>query len=96
MIKFSFSITNPWSDFFDAGRMWGKKISENKAWELQLYRCNTIVETHFEFTTKQDHAGLRLEIGLLSYVLAFNLYDIRHWNYATKRWEVYDYKDDEL
>jgi hypothetical protein len=96
MINLRFSLTNPWSDLFDAGWMWGKKITENNAVELQLYRCNAIVEAQFEFTTRQDHAGIRLEVGLLSYVLAFNLYDTRHWNYATRRWEVYDYKDDEL
>ena len=96
MINLRFSIVNPWSDLFDAGWMWNKKLTENKAVELQLYRCNTVVEGQFEFTTRQDHAGLRLEIGLLSYVLAFNLYDTRHWNYAKRRWEIYDEKDDEV
>ncbi len=96
MIRLSFSVTNPWSDLFDAGWCWSKKITKNKAAEIQLYRCNTLVEGQFEFTTRQDHAGLRLEIGLLSYVLTFNLYDTRHWNYAAGRYEIYDYKDDEL
>jgi hypothetical protein len=90
MINLRFSIVNPWSNLFDAGQCWGKQITKNKAWELQLYRCNTIVEGQFEFTTRQDHAGLRLEVGLLSYVLAFNLYDTRHWNYALERYEIYD------
>jgi len=90
MINLRFSLTNPWSRLFDAGWCWAKKITENKAVELQLYRCNTIIEGQFEFTTRQDHAGLRLEFGLLSYVLAFNLHDTRHWNYAAERWEIYE------
>ncbi len=96
MINLRFSIVNPWSDLFDAGWCWSKKLTKNKAIELQLYRCNTIVEGQVEFTTRQDHAGVRLEIGFLSYVLAFNLYDTRHWNYAAKRWEIYNEKDDEV
>ncbi len=96
MINLRFSLTNPWSDLFDAGWSWGKVLTKNKACELQLYRCNTILEGQFEITTRQDHAGVRLEFGLLSYVLAFNLYDTRHWNYATGCYEIYDYKDDAL
>ncbi len=90
MINLRFSLVNPWSDLFDAGWCWGKKISKNKAWELQLYRCNTIIEGQFEFTTRQDHAGLRLEFGLLSYVLAFNFHDTRHWNSDAGEWQVYN------
>ncbi len=96
MIKISFSIINPWSDKFDAGYSWYGKLTKNKAWEVQFYRSNTIAEALAELTHRQDHAGLGLELGLLSFNLTFKLYDSRHWNYATKSWETYDDKENLL
>lgn len=96
MLKINLQITNPWSDRFDPGWAWGKKLTDNKACEFQVYRSNCIVEATLEVTHRQDHAGVRLEFGILSYSVTFQIYDTRHWNYATQRWEIYDYKDDEL
>ncbi len=90
MIKIYLSITNPWSDKFDAGYSWYGRLTKNKAWEVQFYRSNTIVEAVVELTHRQDHPGFRLELGLFSFNLTFKFYDTRHWNYATKTWETYD------
>ena len=90
MFRLRFELANPWSDRFDPGYCWSKKLTKNKAWELQAYRSNTIVEAYLEFTHRQDHAGLRIEFGLFTFSITFNIYDTRHWNYADKRWEVYD------
>ena len=90
MINLRLSIVNPWSSLWNAGWAWGGKITKNKSWECQIYRCNTIAEFMFEFKTRQDHAGLRLEFGLLSWCLTFVVYDNRHWNYDKECWEIYD------
>lgn len=90
MIKFNVIVENPWSDRFDAGYSWGKKLTKNKAWEAQAYRSNTLIEAGLEFTHRQDHAGLRVEFGIFSFSFTFNIYDTRHWNYSKKQWEAYD------
>jgi hypothetical protein len=35
---------------------------------------------------RQSHAGLDIELGLLGYCVRFNFYDNRHWNIAEGRW----------
>lgn len=96
MFKVNFILENPWSDRFDAGSAWGNKLTKNKAWEFQAYRSNTIIESTVELTHRQDHAGLKLEFGILTFSFVFQIYDTRHWNYATKKWEVYDDQEDLL
>jgi hypothetical protein len=94
MLRLNFTVENPWSDKFDAGWAWGGHFAGNKAWEAQFYRSNTIVEAVTELTHRQDHAGIRLELGLFSFNFTFQIYDTRHWNYATNSWETrYDEKD---
>ncbi len=89
MIRLHLTIENPWSDKFDPGYFFGGKITKNKCWEFQAYRSNTIIEGTVELTHRQDHAGLRLEFGLLSLSFVFQIYDSRHWNYDKKQWEIY-------
>ena len=43
----------------------------------------------FEWTTRQDHAGVHLELGLFGYKIAFGWYDTRHWNIEKGRWVDY-------
>lgn len=90
MIKFNFIIENPWSDRFDAGYCWGRKITKHKAWEFQAYRSNVIFEKGLYITTRQDHAGIKLEFGVLTFSFVLQIYDTRHWNYDKNCWEVYD------
>lgn len=90
MINLRLSITNPWSTIWDAGWAWGKKLTKHKAWECQIYRSNVLLEGEFSITHRQDHAGIKLEFGLLTWCLSFNIYDTRHWNYEAECWEVYE------
>lgn len=90
MINLRLSITNPWTSIWDAGWSWGKKLSKNKAWELQIYRSNVLLEAEVNLTHRQDHAGLKLELGLLTWCLSFNVYDTRHWNYDQGCWQTYE------
>ena len=90
MINLRFNITNPWSTIWDAGWCWGGKLFKNKAWECQVYRSNVLIEAEFNFTHRQDHAGIKLEFALFTWCLSFNIYDTRHWNYDKGCWELYD------
>jgi hypothetical protein len=44
----------------------------------------------FEWTVGQDHAGVRLELGLFGYQLDLGFHDSRHWDIDTNAWKVYD------
>ena len=35
-----------------------------------------------------DHAGIRLQFGLLGYEIELHIYDSRHWNIKTNTWET--------
>jgi hypothetical protein len=80
MIQVNLEISNPWSDYFKSGYCWSGKLFKNKFWELQAMRTNDIVCVRAEITYRTDHAGARFELGLLSFNIAFNIYDNRHWD----------------
>jgi hypothetical protein len=44
----------------------------------------------FNWTVRQSHAGLDLELGLFGYNVHFNFYDNRHWNSKEGRWMFYN------
>jgi hypothetical protein len=91
MIYVSFNLTNPWGlpKFLHLGNVHGK-FTKNKAWELEHYRCSSIVEFQFSFSTRRDHAGLEMTVGLLGYNIHANIYDCRHWNTDTNSWMKYE------
>ena len=91
MININFSVENPWSDRFN--NLWCCSYAtpfKNKFVELEVLKNNTVVSFVFRLTTRQDHSGLRLELGLLGYSFDFKFYDSRHWNYETNKWATYD------
>ena len=90
MIYLNLRIENPWSERWDT--IWARsgRLTRHKAWEVQVCRGATIFEFLFRYNIRQDHAGLRLQLALLSYDFKFNIYDTRHWNYNTNSWETYD------
>lgn len=91
MINISFSIRNPWSNHFDSGRVWhGRFGHSNKSWEIQIMRTTDIVSFEFGFTIRQDHAGIRFELGLFGRNICIQVYDVRHWNDEKGCWKVYD------
>ena len=90
MIYINLSLMNPWSDCFKPVRSWDKKITKNKAVEIEIYRSNTVIEFEARLRHREDHAGLTVGLGLLSYTLRAQFYDTRHWNYEKKAWEVYE------
>ncbi len=89
MIDLRFELRNPWSKdrFKNLGCLHGK-ISKNIAWELEhTFYDVLLVDCEFKFTTKEDHAGLSVMVGILGYAVHFTVYDVRHWDYETKNWK---------
>ena len=90
MIYINLSLMNPWSDRFDPVWSWDTQLTKNKAVEIEVYRSNTVVEFEARLRDREDHAGLIVGLGLLSYTLRAQFYDTRHWNYEKKAWETYE------
>jgi hypothetical protein len=90
MISLNFNLRNPYSQTFKNlwNHMW--YICENKYAELEVYRDSSLVAVNFNWTIRQSHAGLDVELGLFGYCIHFNIYDNRHWNYTEGRWYKYD------
>ncbi len=88
MISFSFGLNNPfssrWDNIYNRSAVLGKK-----AVEFEIYRDTTILGCSFRWTTRQDHAGVNLELGLLGYTVSFQYYDTRHWDNEKNQWCVY-------
>ena len=93
MIYLNLTINNPFSDKFEHVRAWANHVFKHIAWEVEIFRSDTIAEIELKFTVMQDHAGVTIGLGLLSYTLRAQFYDTRHWNYEEKRWRVYTEED---
>lgn len=90
MIIFNFNLRNPWSKKFK--NLWNRVYQtpfENKFIELEVTKDFTLVSFMFNWTVRQSHAGVDLELGLLGYCVHFQFYDNRHWDSYTNTWEIY-------
>ena len=92
MIYFNFNIRNPyWWDRWQGLKSWsGGTPFKNKYWEVQTMKSCELLRIEFDWTIRQDHAGVRLELGLLGYQTDFSIYDNRHWDTKTDSWINYD------
>jgi hypothetical protein len=59
---------------------------------MEVVKDTTILSFHFRLSTRQSHAGLDLELGILGYSFNFRFYDGRHWNYDAGRY--YNYSEE--
>jgi len=67
-------------------RSWSTLL-KYKHFEIELLQdCDHLLHFNFNWTTRCDHAGVKLELGLFGYELTFNLYDSRHWDYETNNY----------
>ncbi len=53
-------------------------------------KCSELFRIEFNWTVREDHAGVKLELGLLGYEAAFSFYDHRHWDIEKEDWMSYD------
>jgi hypothetical protein len=81
VIYLNINLRNPWSDRFENVKNWSGQLSKNKFWEGQIIKTNNLFRLELQFTTRQDHAGLGFEVGLLGWELHNTIYDCRHWDY---------------
>lgn len=89
MIYFNLNLRNPWwIDRFKNIKVWCWKTPwKHKFTEIQIIQNDNLFRLEFEITTRQDHAGSNLELGLFGYEIHFTFYDNRHWNYKENCWE---------
>jgi len=91
MITLSCNIRNPFSHKFV--NLWSrcfKTPAEHKFVELEFYRDSSLLSFTFNWTVRQSHAGLNLELGIASFCVNFTFYDNRHWNQTAGRYEFYE------
>lgn len=68
----------------------GFKLFNNKYLEVELNwekEYWSYYEFIFSWTRKQDHAGIKFIAGVYKLHFNFDIYDRRHWNYGTNKWE---------
>ncbi len=89
MLSLSINLRNPFSQRFKNlwNRIW--YVMEHKYAELEVYQDSSLLSINFNWTIRQSHAGLDIELGLLGYCVHFNFYDNRHWNYEAGRYYKY-------
>jgi len=87
MINLDFTISNPFSKRFRILASKCKMLTKHKAVEANIYCTANIIKLSLVYSSRQDHAGLCIEVGLFGYECELNFYDTRHWNYKTHYWE---------
>ena len=67
------------------------KVSKNKTLEVQLSRGgNDIIGFSVRTSTREDHAGVMLDLSLFRHFFIIHFYDNRHWNDEKGRYVNYD------
>ena len=80
MIHFDFCLSNPFSNRWNHVVDKHGRFTTNKAWEFVVYRTPNIISISFSLRFRTDHAGIRLQVGLVGYELELHFYDTRHWD----------------
>ena len=67
------------------------QLFKHKWFEFQMGKfgkeCSTVLDLSLKATTKQSHAGVELTFLILRFHIELRIYDIRHWDYLTGKWE---------
>lgn len=91
MISINVSLRNPWSQTFHKHllvRAYDTPF-KHKFIELEIYKDFSIASFMFNWTMRQSHAGLDIDVGLFGYNFHIMFYDNRHWNHEEGRWMIY-------
>jgi len=86
MINIGFGIGWPFGQGFENLYTKDFPLTQNKNFELNLYKTPVLIEARFDWDHANDHAGATLWFGLLGYNLELKIFDKRHWNYDAERW----------
>ena len=93
MINLKFAIEYPFTRLafnHSFNRCWSTPF-KHKHFEIEVLQdCEYLINFNFNWTTRCDHAGVRLELGLFGYELMFHFYDNRHWDYHANTWAAHD------
>jgi hypothetical protein len=93
LVNIRIEIANPfdrWELFKNLGCISGR-VSKYKGWELEhTFWSGQLLDADIRWSHKTDHAGIEITLGLLGYGIHFRIYDTRHWNYETNKWEIYN------
>lgn len=95
MIYFTFRVRNPFVDYQYSPSVYYKDLSipytKHKRFSIQLEKSpGLIVDAGFNYTIREDHAGLFLDVGLFGYSVILNVYDDRHWDYENNVWKEHN------
>lgn len=90
MVNFKFKLANPYSDRWIDIYNIGGYLTDNKSWEIEVLKTSAIVEVTINFTTRSDHAGLAVKLGLFGFNVNLSIRDNRHWDYENKCWVKYE------
>jgi hypothetical protein len=94
MISLNFAIRNPWSNEFKSlGVIAYETVFKHKYIEIEAYKDSSIVSFSFNWTIRQSHAGVMIDVGLFGYNVQYQFYDNRHWNTEEGRWMFYTEED---
>lgn len=78
----SFSVWLNWkSDRWKIVKSWSKRLTENLAFEFNIYGTHSWFMIDLKVRRKYDHQGLYLMFGILGYALDINIYDMRNEDY---------------
>jgi hypothetical protein len=86
MISISFSISNPFSKNFKPLFFKHGSLTNNKRWEFEVHRTNRLIGFELTWTAMSDHAGLSINLSILTFEFYFQIYDRRHWNNIINDW----------
>ena len=91
MIRLHFNLRNPFIDQYDQiYNADGKSWHPHKFWNLSIIKTDSIIGFNFDYTIREDHAGLKFEFSLMGWGIDFHFYDHRHWNAETNKYTIND------
>lgn len=90
MINFNFNLYNPFSNRWDIIWTKSKLLTQHKTIEFNGYKTNSILQINFTLSSRCDHAGVNLMVGLFGYIVELHFYDTRHWDNINNCWGRYD------
>ena len=93
MINFILKIRNPFSGN-NFKTIWEKigDFTEYKNWEFGIYyHSGTMLGIDIDLSWHgRDHAGPKIELTVLGLNFLLQIYDVRHWDYEKRRWQIYE------